>query len=560
MRLIIPSQMLLFAVLTIATSMLIAVFIFIPTKITPAEDAIILFQYSENLAATGRISYFPGGEKAEGATDFLWMVILALAAYMGINTFLASQILSSLAVIFSAVLLYRLAKHTSLIFFPLYLLLLIILPTTPSAVLGFSTHFFGFFVTLSLYYSFNNKPKLFFITGTITCLIRPDGIVFIVPLLLAFFLRNDCNKKVHIPDLLYFFFLPLFTYFISRLWYFGNVFPLPFYVKSSFEPFFLLFNKESLTINIYYLLRLSPFMLFLFIPLMKKRYMLHSVCLLFCIIIPFIFYSSMNLTQNVCERFQHPFIILCLALCAYSSSKDARKIKYYFAALIVSLLLLMPRSINNFCSLNEIPTEQFTAIGKKLHAIDPPGTLAVTEAGRLSYFSKWKTIDLWGLNTPVLTRKLISPDFIEQCRPDIIVVHAEKEDYSFVQHQQHYRHFPYTARTWQHMCSNVWAGINQQIYTILMVPYRHACQETSLIPCCCSAKKSLQAIKSLLIKSNNRQCCFMRYDLFAVNKLSTHFTEITKNLSEHGGISYHTYITLKDLYYTSGECDSNCLL
>ena len=42
----------------------------------PAEDASILFRYSENLIDTGVISYNANGSPTEGATDFLWMIFL----------------------------------------------------------------------------------------------------------------------------------------------------------------------------------------------------------------------------------------------------------------------------------------------------------------------------------------------------------------------------------------------------------------------------------------------------------------------------------------------------
>ena len=43
----------------------------------PYEDAAITYQYSKNLAETGVISYIPGGERAEGVSDFSWMIIIA---------------------------------------------------------------------------------------------------------------------------------------------------------------------------------------------------------------------------------------------------------------------------------------------------------------------------------------------------------------------------------------------------------------------------------------------------------------------------------------------------
>lgn len=56
---------------------LLVLFVYIPINIHPAEDAAILYSYSQNLADTGVISYNTNGEKAEGATDFLWMILIS---------------------------------------------------------------------------------------------------------------------------------------------------------------------------------------------------------------------------------------------------------------------------------------------------------------------------------------------------------------------------------------------------------------------------------------------------------------------------------------------------
>ena len=60
------------------------------------EDAYILFNYSENLSNHGVISYYPDGPPAEGATDFLWMILLSFMYLIKIPTFLSVSILNSL--------------------------------------------------------------------------------------------------------------------------------------------------------------------------------------------------------------------------------------------------------------------------------------------------------------------------------------------------------------------------------------------------------------------------------------------------------------------------------
>src|SRR5271154_4277107 len=55
-----------------------------PHFFLPAEDAVILHQYSRNLAEQGAITYYAGGPHAEGATDFAWMGLIAAGIRCGI--------------------------------------------------------------------------------------------------------------------------------------------------------------------------------------------------------------------------------------------------------------------------------------------------------------------------------------------------------------------------------------------------------------------------------------------------------------------------------------------
>ena len=48
--------------------------------VVPAEDAVILYEYAKNLAQTGLITYGVASVPIEGATDFLWMVVIAFIA------------------------------------------------------------------------------------------------------------------------------------------------------------------------------------------------------------------------------------------------------------------------------------------------------------------------------------------------------------------------------------------------------------------------------------------------------------------------------------------------
>ena len=62
------------------------------------EDAYILFIYAENLANHNFIGYSLGTGRAEGATDFLWMIILSGLVYLGLDIGWAAAILNSVSI------------------------------------------------------------------------------------------------------------------------------------------------------------------------------------------------------------------------------------------------------------------------------------------------------------------------------------------------------------------------------------------------------------------------------------------------------------------------------
>src|SRR5207249_10253554 len=61
----------------------------------PVDDAFISFRYAANLAG-GRGLVFNEGERVEGYTDFLWVVLLAACRFLGADIAAASQALGLL--------------------------------------------------------------------------------------------------------------------------------------------------------------------------------------------------------------------------------------------------------------------------------------------------------------------------------------------------------------------------------------------------------------------------------------------------------------------------------
>jgi hypothetical protein len=456
--------------LFVASLVLGYLFIYVPLSIYPAEDAAILFQFSENFAQTGAITYNLNGLPAEGATDFLWMIILGIMNFIGFDTYLASTILSMFALVATAYLLYKMINTSNRYYFYLFIALLISLPMTPAAIQGFSPLFFGFFITLSAYFLIINKPKYLFLATLLLTLVRPDGIVFTIPLMVSYFILNKDTIRHDLVLLLKYFILPGLIYFIWRWTYFGEFLPLPFYVKSNFTRHLWIFNEGSLVTNYYIIKFFIPLIISSIILLIKNKFPKYTFSLIIAlVVVPYLFYSSMMLSQNVSYRFQYSFILGLIILFSFSL-RDNKNIMYFIIALLAigyQIVTIYPKTKEEYFSLKNIPNQNIIYIAKGLNSITTDAKMAITEAGRLPYYSKWKAIDTWGLNTPQFAKVLIQPEDIKKFNPDLVVIHASRENYDFLIKKKKV----HSSRGWINMCENVANGIDRKKYTLFMVPF-----------------------------------------------------------------------------------------
>ena len=143
--------------------------------------------------------------------------------------------------------------------------------------------------------------------------------MFAVPLVTAFLLRHRADLKQDLIRVFLIAGVPGLVYFVWRFTYFDSLFPLPFYVKSNFKRVAVLFNIDSLKLNLMFTLALALLFLFaMFGMRWANRKMRVSAILiaLSLIAVPFLFYSSMQLEQNLAYRFQYPFVLIALALTA----------------------------------------------------------------------------------------------------------------------------------------------------------------------------------------------------------------------------------------------------
>lgn len=397
-----------------------------------SDDAYILYAYAVNLAETGVISYYPGGPPTEGATDFLFMVVLAALVRLGMSVEMASVAVSAVAAGGSFAVLYTLAleaiggggRGVRLVLGAATATLLLGTTYLVAVMFGFGVFFFLAPLSLMLLCFLRGNDAGFYLSALATCLARPDGFVFAAPLTLVVLWRSRRSARswlLFAGTLL----LPGLLYFAWRYSYFGMLFPLPFYVKTVEQAaLFGLFHLESLEHNIRALLQPPLLVLFaaaLFLELRQLAAFLRAhAALVLTAAVAFVFYAAIAQYANAGYRFQAPLYLLALVLLLRLPAPGRIRLRLDVLAAFAAVALGV--SSADFA----VATSRYDNVIRLAVALRdlPKGTMLVTEAGRFPFEARWTAIDSWGLNTPEFASRVISPEDVRELAPDLIVVHG----------------------------------------------------------------------------------------------------------------------------------------
>jgi arabinofuranosyltransferase len=214
------------------------------------DDAYIVLKYVQNFL-DGNGLVWNIGERVEGYSTFLWVVLIGMLGYCGIDLVIASRALGILFALATILLFFNSKK----VGYPWGALLL----STNScfalwALGGLETIAFSFFVLLGCLFFLkkNQNLKNSFLVGVIfslAAMTRPEGILFFALTGLFFFYNTKGFFIVNIKRLTFYVlgFLALYLpYFVWRYSYYGYLFPCTFYVKGGTNIFKLLFGTRYL--------------------------------------------------------------------------------------------------------------------------------------------------------------------------------------------------------------------------------------------------------------------------------------------------------------------------
>ena len=392
---------------------------FVQKFFIPHEDASILFRYSENFADTGIISYNINGSKTEGATDFLWMVLLSIFYFFGINTFFASIFVNLLSLYFIAKLI---KNYYSLTKFEFYILIFfhLSLTQTYASIGGFSVLFVELILVLLIINFLKENVFQTLLFSFIGCLVRPDFILFIIIPNIINLLNNFNLKTIKLFSL--FIFLGIF-YFYLRYTYFDFFLPLPFYIK----------NQWNILNNLEWgrqVIILSPALFILFFTNFKNLFKKSILSILAILFLTTSYYTNQILYQNVGYRFYFYFAILTIFL-IYEIQSGIIKQKFLGRNLLI-FIAIFSTIINYSQKYNSLSlfskNDEIYLLSKELKKINEKKkiSLATTEAGLIPYYSKINTIDLFGLNTKDFAKSPADGSFLLKNNFDIIVINTSQ--------------------------------------------------------------------------------------------------------------------------------------
>ncbi|WP_375770782.1 hypothetical protein NR798_07740 [Archangium gephyra] len=405
----------------------------------PHEDAYILFRYARNLADGYGIAFNPGGPPAEGATDFLWMVTLAALNALGLDVAVAAVVANALGaalctgLLLSAVPLRELEprRHWHLLLAPGVLL---VTAAATAAYVGFSSMFYGG-VALLTYRLFTARServrRLVPVAGLLLALVRPDGVVIGVGMTLLALVRAPPGQRGRFVRVMGVCALVGAGYFVWRATYFGELLPLPLYVKSHAPS-----PLPGLGENLAWLCQLAaPLVVFLAATLLfLSREGLTDVRPYLLGLAPFALHVALLSlgvpSQNIAMRFQAPALLalllaLQLLLAGPTSAPGGGSARVAFLVALVCACLPQVWLLRD--TLVRAPFDPYMdrfsfALGRRL---DRGTVVALTEAGRLPFWTEAQVVDLVGLNTRETARKPPTADFLRELAPDLVMFHHD---------------------------------------------------------------------------------------------------------------------------------------
>jgi arabinofuranosyltransferase len=432
-----------------------------------ADDAFISLRYAERLL-DGKGLTWNDGERVEGYSNLLWVLVVALFGKFGMDLEIAGHVVCILATVLACGALVYLANQKQLHYISKLSAVLALVTSWPvvywtagglEATLHMALITWVAVIGWLRFYE-NKIGGSVFILSLLLGLIsinRPDGAIFIGVFSLLFLLPNSQETR---KEAVYIFLLSLILpicQVLFRIYYYGDPLPNTYYAKVAI-------NEKRFWGGLTYLSR----ELLVYLPIFAATALCGAL-------------SKSNWRNNlfVIGFFSFPAVtwLTFVAIGGGDFFVYARHIVPVTGLFIIPLMLLLNHSlatrmrsaiaitatlavIGYQVHYSTLPNQAVTVskelswyrhyrgLGYKLHELfadtNPQPLIAVTGAGAIPYYSKLPTVDMLGLNDPYLTKNkpdkfgygmlahdLFRPDYALERSPDIIIFNDGVAKYDF---------------------------------------------------------------------------------------------------------------------------------
>ena len=407
----------------------------------PEEDAAMLLRYSGHLAAGHGIVWNVGEPPVDGATDFLFMVLVAAVHKTGIGLERAAQGVGLVAHAATVLLVYFSARRLCAAPPALALLSATFLALGPglrhlAACYGTPLFALACGLTFASAVSLADAPAArvaraaltFSLAGLAAGFARPEGVFFALFCLGAVIhARAGADARVILSRFLAVFLTMGLAYFLWRFWYFGYPLPNPFYKKGAG-----LLHWHSLRQSWRNLLHSSsPFLAILVVGLFVRTTRRVALLTLFPVLAFVCLFVLISDETNYVMRFRYPVLpAILIGWTAVWQGAFAPRLTRLGPAVAAGLVLAATVGAAWFQHqrYRHVEPRRMGLYDAALVLRDYSRhnyALVTTEAGLLPLYSTWRAVDAWGLNDSFVAHHGgITEEYLDRYRPEVILFHA----------------------------------------------------------------------------------------------------------------------------------------
>lgn len=438
------------------------------------DDAYIPMVYAENIAEGHGIVFYPGGERVEGYTSPLWLFLLVCIQFLPVDApfallpssaYCMGFLCAALVLWLTLMIYHRLFTSEDKIFswnnliWPILPCLLILsdiaFPAWASA--GLETHLYSLFLLLLLLLFTLKKYKMSAIVLFLLALTRPEGVLFLVPIMAVIFYRREDIKSNLITFSLYFV-VPLALFLLWRWFYFGYPLPNSFYAKHDYGGVAVLYRGFEYVLT-YFKPRPLLLMMFLWWWLEKEENRKNGIYILLISLTHIMIVILEGGDHFALHRFMAPALPLFAILtvrslyCCYDRLLVSKWEKItpirlglsngVFLLIVITIFWAHKNQIMEYKAddrfhfsngaqwhFDEVAwARNWADVGRWLKTKYPPETkIAVVTAGAIPYYSDLPSIDIVGINDPIIAHTpVVDPSRRhvghEKSNPDYVLSH-----------------------------------------------------------------------------------------------------------------------------------------